>query len=151
MAGREPFDGRRQKAVLEKLQFWAGIDDTEAAHRIRFSYPQARRYFGGETPVRPDQYERFAQAYGVLVEDLAAELAGVDVYPDLRNVSPADQPTAWTFRSALRGHLPEHLIERYAPTYEGRPLINQMAAVEAFKQMAAEIRDENTPDHLRAG
>ena len=88
MSGRVEFDGARQRAVLLKLAHRAGVDGTEAAHRVGFSYPQARRYFLGQTPLRPDQYERFARAYGIAVEDLAAELAGVDVFPDLRNVSP---------------------------------------------------------------
>lgn len=144
MAGRVEFDGERQKAVLLKLQHRAGLDGTAAATRVGFSYPQALRYFNGKTPLRPDQYETFARAYGISAVDLAAELSGVDVFPDLRNVAPSQQTATWSFRDALRGHIPEWLIDRYAPTWEGRPLVNQMAAVEAMIEMAGELRDENT-------
>lgn len=145
MAGRVEFDGVRQRTVIGKLQHRAGLDGTEAARRVGFSYPQAMRYFWGKTPIRPDQYEVFARAYGISAADLAAELSGVDVYPDLRNVAPRDQPPPWTFRNALRGHIPESLIERYAPTWEGRPLVNQQSAVEAILEMAEEIRNESGP------
>ena len=150
MTGRIEFDGERQRAVLSKLQYRAGLDATEAATRVDFSYPQYLRYARGKTPLRPDQYDLFAVAFGVPVVDLAAELSGVDVYPDLRGIAPADQPEGWTFRDALRGHLPESLIDRYAPIWEGRPLVNQMSAAEAMIEMAAELRSENTPAHLRS-
>ncbi len=144
MSGRVEFDGVRQRAVCAKLQHRAGLDGTEAATRIGYSYPQALRYFRGQTPIRPDQYAQFAAAYGVRVEDFAAELAGVDVYPDLRNVPPAEQPDRWTFRDALHGHIPDWLIEKLAPEWEGKPLVNQQSAVEAILEMAAEQRAEVT-------
>ena len=143
MAGRIEFDGARQRLVLSKLQHRAGLEATDAAAAVGFSYPNYKRYAWGKTPIRPDQYAAFARVYGINPADLAAELSGVDVYPDLREIAPRDQPETWTFRGALRGHVPESLIERYAPDWEGRPLINQQAAVEAMLQMAGEIRDES--------
>lgn len=148
MSGRVEFDGERQKAVLLKLQHRAGLDGTEAAHRVGYSYPQALRYFRGQTPIRPDQYAQFAAAYDIRVEDLAAELAGVDVFPDLRNVAPGDQPDRWTFRAALRGHIPESDIDELADYWEGRPMVNQQSAVQGILQMAESQRRRNTADHL---
>ena len=145
MAGRKEFDGERQKAVLAKLQHRAGLDGTAAAVRVGFSYPQALRYFNGKTPLRPDQYETFARAYGISAVDLAAELSGVDVFPDLRDVAPADHADGWTFRGALRGQIPEYLIDQLAETWEGRPLINQKSAAEGILEMAAEMRTDSMP------
>lgn len=151
MSGRVEFDGARQRAVLSKLQFRAGLDGTEAARRIGFSYPQAMRYAHGQTPIRPDQYATFAAAYGISEVDLAAELAGVDVFEDLRNVAPVSQSDRWSFRAALRGHIPESLIDQMAPRWESRPIIDQQAAVEAILEMAQELRDEATPACMNPG
>lgn len=149
MAGRVEFDGARQRLVLSKLQHRAGLEATDAAAAVGFSYPNYKRYAWGKTPIRPDQYEQFARVYGIAASDLAAELSGVDIYPDLREIAPRDQPENWTFRAALRGHITEDLIERYAPDWEGKPILNQMAAVEAFKQMASDLRDMNTADRAK--
>lgn len=135
------FDAMRQRAVIRKLQRNAGLEATDLAQAVGLSYPQLLRYAYGKVPIRSHQIPLFAQAFGIAPIDLAAELGGQDLYEDL-----AEHPNieVWSFRSALRGHLPESLIDQYAPTWEGRPLINQMAAVEAFIEMAGELREENT-------
>lgn len=107
MTAREAFDGDRQSAVLSKLQRRAGKSATSVARDIDLSYPQYLRYAWGKLPIRSDQMERFAAAYGVAPLDLAAELSGVDVYPPYPEPNESD----WTFRTALRGHITEDLIE----------------------------------------
>lgn len=149
MAGRIEFDGARQRYVLSKLQYRAGLDGTEAARRIGFSYPQAMRYAHGQTPIRPDQYATFAAAYGVRVEDFAAELAGVNVFEDLRDMAPIDQSDRWSFRAALHGKIPDWLIDELAEEWEGRPVVNQRAAVQGILQMAESQRRRNTSDTLQ--
>lgn len=140
MTARDAFDGGRQRVVLSKLQRRAGLSATEVARDVDLSYPQYLRYVWGKLPIRSDQVERFAAAYGVTPLDLAAELSGVDVYPpEPSEPQPEPQPV-WTFRTALRGHITESLINELAEEWEGRPLLNQQAAVDAIKQMAGRIR-----------
>lgn len=141
------FDGMRQRAVIRKLQRNAGLEATDLATAVGLSYPQLLRYAYGKVPLRSYQIPLFAQAFGISALDLAAELGGQDVYDDQTEQPDRD---AWTFRAALRGHIPERMIEQLAQTWEGRPLVNQMAAVEAIIEMAQEIRDENTAPGLHS-
>lgn len=141
MTERRAFDGTRQRAVLRKLQRRAALAATEFAEAAGISYPQLQRYKSGQSPLGPDRLAAFARALNVSVVDLAAELAGHDVFEDVPETRPMNE---WSFRDALRGHIPEDLIERLAPTWEGRPLLNQQAAVEAILEMAEEARVNNT-------
>jgi hypothetical protein len=149
VATREAFDGDRQREVLTKLQTRSGYEATELSHRVGLSYPQYLRYVWGKLPLRADQLPAFARAYGVSPIDLAAEIAGQDVYATMPPNEPAPE---WTFRTALRGHLPEDMIDRLAATWEGRPILNQQAAAEALIEMAQEYRESvtNRP-HATAG
>ncbi len=147
MVGRTAFNGDRQRVVLSKLQKRSGMGATEVARAVGLSYPQYLKYAWGKVPLRSDQLATFAAVYGVDPLDLSAELNGADIYAEMQSDQPAE---VWTFRDALRGHLPESLIDRYAPIWEGRPLVNQMSAAEAMIEMAEELRTENTPAHLRS-
>lgn len=141
MTDRDAFDGKRQRAVIRKLQRNAGLEATDLAQAVGLSYPQLLRYAYGKVPLRSFQIPVFARAFGVDPLDLAAELGGYDLYED-QTMRPETDP--WSFRKALRGRVPDDLIERLAPTWEGRPLLNQQAAVEAILEMAEEARVNNT-------
>lgn len=132
------FDGARQRAVLRKLQRNAGLEASDVAVGVGLSYPQWMRYAHGKVPIRSYQLPGFAKVLGVTALDLAVELGGVDLYEDLTN-SP--DVTPWTFRDALKGHIPEWLIEQLADEWEGRPLINQQSAVMGILQMAERQRE----------
>lgn len=141
MTDRSAFDGARQRAVIRKLQRNAGLEATDLAQAVNLSYPQLRRYAYGKVPLRSFQIPLFAKAFGVDPLDLAAELGGYEIHED--RVSNPDAPE-WTFRDALRGHVPEDMIEKMAPTWEGRPLLSQRDAVEAILEMAEELRRDRT-------
>jgi transcriptional regulator with XRE-family HTH domain len=128
--------GKRIRLLREHLR----IPKSVLCAELGFSSTQSLDlYERGISAIRVDRADAWAEAFKMSREDFLATLLG--------NLKPW-QP--WTFRSALRGRIPESLIERYAPTWEGRPLINQQAAVEAILEMAEEIRDENTPKSAKS-
>lgn len=67
---RTPFDGSRQREALTALQRESGKAATAVAAEIGRSYNQYLRYVWGQTPLRIDQLETFAAAYGVPVRRL---------------------------------------------------------------------------------
>ena len=131
------FDGKRQRAVIRKLQRNAGLEATDLAQAVGLSYPQLLRYAYGKVPIRSYQLPLFARALGITPLDLAAELSGQDVFGD-----QAENPDSkvWTFRAALHGIIPDWLIDELADEWEGRPLVNQMSAAEGIVQMAEKRR-----------
>lgn len=135
------FDGRRQRAVIRKLQRNAGLEATDLAQAVGLSYPQLLRYAYGKVPIRSYQIPMFAQAFKITPLDLAVELGGQDVYED--QVEHPNIP-AWTFRAALRGHIPESLIDELADEWEGEPIINQRAAVRGILALAESQRKRAT-------
>lgn len=126
---------REQGRRLKKLRADRHISKPLLCSRLGFGSTQTYDlYERGVSIIRMDRVEVWAEAFNMTREDFIEAVLG--------DGDPA--AGGWTFREALRGHIPEYLIERYAPDWEGRPLLNQMAAVEAMKQMAGEIRLENT-------
>lgn len=138
------FNGMRQRVVIRKLQRNAGLEATDLAAAVGLSYPQLLRYAYGKVPIRSYQIPAFAQAFGITPLDLAAELGGVDLYDD--QVENPDSPV-WNFRDALRGHIPESLIDELADEWEGEPITNQRAAVRGILALAESQRKRTTP-HL---
>lgn len=146
MTGHAAFNGQRQRVVIRKLQRNAGMEATDLAQAVGLSYPQLLRYAYGKVPIRTFQLPVFAKAFGIDPLDFAAELGGENIYED-----QASDPTVqgWSFRTALRGHIPEDLIAELAETWEGRPLINQMSAVEGILRMAERQRRDATSPHAK--
>lgn len=146
MVERQAFDGMRQRSVLAKLQKNTGKEATEVARAVGLSYPQYLRYAWGKVPIRTDQIDAFAEVYQVDPLDLAAELFGVDLYAD---ETKRDADPRWTFRGELHGKIPEELIDELAEDWEGKPILNQMAAARGILQLAEKRRGDFSPKSSR--
>lgn len=135
MTARPVFDGSRQRLALTKLQERSGRAPTDIASELGLSDPQYRRYVWGKLPLRVDQFEPFARAYGVAVRLL------VDLIVD-----DAIDP-AWDFRAYLReAGIPEGDIEGWAEQWEGRGILDQKAGAEGIVRLFREARDrQNRP------
>jgi hypothetical protein len=100
-----------------------------------------RRYETGQTELRVNQIVPFARAYGIAPRELS-EALGLLIDGDLGG---------WSFREALRGHLPEDLIDDLAPEHEGEPLADQQAAVRGYLRMAERLRTAATKPRSGSG
>lgn len=78
MSERVTFDGKKQRAALERFQKDAGLDATTAALAVHLSYPQYNRYLWGKLPLRTDQIAQFAATYGITKADLTRALGLMD-------------------------------------------------------------------------
>ena len=134
MTDRPDYDRRRQRAVLTKLRKNAGLEIDDVAKAVGLSYPQVVRYLDGRTPLHSFRIVTFAKALGVDPLDLAAELNGTDVIEDTL-IDPGKP--VWNFRDALRGRIPESLIEELAQRWERESVINQRAAVDGILELVA--------------
>jgi transcriptional regulator with XRE-family HTH domain len=132
-------EARAQGQRLRLLREQRGLSKSLLASRLGFGSTQSLDlYERGISVIRLDRLTLWAEAFELSVEDFVSTVIG----------AAAEEP-GWTFRNALRGHIPESLIEQLAATWEGRPLVNQQAAVEAILEMAAEIRSESNPSGYR--
>ena len=124
---------RRQGRRLAALRMRLGLSKPLVADRLSFSATQTLDlYERGVSVIRLDQVERWAEAFGITADDF------------LEAVITDRQSGDWSFRAALRGRITEDLIDELAEEWEGRPILNQQAAVQAILQMAARLRDANT-------
>ncbi len=130
VSNREHFDGAAQRAALTALQQQSGKQATELAAEVGLSYNQYLRYVWGKTPLRVDQFEPFARAYGVDRRVLVDAM-----FPD---------PVAWNMADALRSRIPESDIPGYVATHAGDPIEDQQAAVEDILASADRERVRNT-------
>lgn len=118
---------RRQGARILALRQSRGWKKPDLASRLdlesTYSYS---RYERGETVIRFDQVPKWAAAFEMSIVDFSAYVFGD---------APLDQD--WSFRDALRGHVPESLINELAQRWERESVINQRAAVDGILELVA--------------
>lgn len=124
---RATFDRRRQREALTEFQKRAGLDATAAAQAVHLSYPQYNRYLWGRVPLRTDQIQRFASAYGVRQAELTRAL-GLLEEPD---------EAVYDMAADLRGCVPEADIPAMVDRHAGETVEEQQAAARGYKRLAA--------------
>lgn len=126
----------RQAAALQIAEHQCGKTRTNLAAELGLGYDQYARYVNGVTPLRVEQIEQFAYAYGIDPRVLGHAILTGDT---------AALPK-WDIRAALReaGETDEARIEQFATTYEGRGIADQRAAVLDYQlDPASEQRDRS--------
>lgn len=131
---RPRFDGQQQREALTTLQRGSGKDATTVAQEVHLSYPQYNRYLWGRIPLRVDQFESFAKAYGVTPRDLVDRILS----------------DPWTMRDALRGHVPESDIDRFVAEHEDDSIENQKAHSDRIKDAIGEQRESTKTRQRRS-
>ena len=122
--------GQRLKALRESLN----LSKPLLCSRLGFGSTQSYDlYERGTSVIRIDRVVEWAEAFGMTAEDFTAHV-----------INGREYDSAWTFRNALRGHIPEDLIDELAADWEGRPVLNQQAAVKGILQMAERQRTNAT-------
>jgi len=128
---------RQQGKRLQRLRETRGLSRPLLADRLGFKNSQTYElYERGVSVIRFDQVPMWAAAFDVSYEDFLSMVIGEE--------NPAD---GWTFRDALRGHIPEYLIDELADEWEGEPMANQRAAVRGILALAESQRKRAT-SHL---
>lgn len=126
----------RQAAALQLAEQKSKKSRTRIAADLGHSYDQYARYANGVTPLRVEQIEQFAEAYGVDPRALGhailtGDTSGIEV---------------WDIRAAVRarGETDEDAVEAFAIAYEGRELADQKAAVEDYLLAPAETQRDRS-------
>lgn len=122
---RARFDGVRQRDALARFQKASGYEATEIAARVGLSYNQYLRYVWGKAPLRLDQVETFARAYGITPRTLTDAIL------------PADEPGA-ILRERLHGRIQQDDLERLIREHGDAPPESQHAIADAALTMTAE-------------
>lgn len=124
---------REQGQRLRRLRERQGISKPLLCARLGFGSTQTYDlYERGVSALRMDRAAEWAEAFGILPEDF--------VHLVLHGGEDCD----FSFREALKGHIPEDQIEELAPHWECKPIANQQAAVMAILEMAEIHRREST-------
>ncbi len=124
---REGFDGARQRAALTHLQDQSKRPATQLAAEIGLSYNQYLRYVWGKTPLRFDQVEAFARAYGVAPRSLV-DLVLRDEIPERGRV----------LRERLTGRIPQDALEQLIREHGDAPDDEQAILSDQALEMTAE-------------
>jgi transcriptional regulator with XRE-family HTH domain len=154
MKRRVEFDGTHQARALRGLLSWSqralrtksGKTLKDLAGELSMSPATLARYLNGTQPLGSEHFARFAEAFETSEAELiAACFPALDaqVAPP---PPPADRP--WTIRDALRGHIPEHLIDEIAEERGNDPLADQMAAVIDILRVYHEVQAEASVEML---
>lgn len=133
---------REQGRRLKLLREARGISKPLLADRLGFHSTQTLElYERGVSVIRADRMGAWADAFEMSLPDF------IDVVMGEGNPSEV----GWTFRAALYGQIPEHLIDELAEYWEGRPIVNQRAAAEGILQLAAKRRTEVVQPRRQTG
>lgn len=107
---------------------------TQIAAALSLGYDQYARYVNGDTPLRVEQIEQFAQVYGLEPDVLGrAILTG-----DVREV----EGVPYSMAEDLRGYVPEAEIPSYVAEWAGYPEADQRAAVDVIKRQTQQRQRE---------
>lgn len=125
VADRPTFDGTRQREALTALQRASGRDATAIAKDVGLSYPQYNRYLWGHLPLRLDQVEPFAFAYGTSPRRLVDLILRDDI----------SEP-AFDMAAYLKPHIPQDDIPAMVERHAGEPAESQKLAADGYIRMA---------------